>query len=52
MNAQDNDGKNELMEIYNELLPPTKKQILDIARIVKDTQEIFIKEYKLLELKK
>jgi hypothetical protein len=45
MNIQDNDGKNELIEIYNELLPSTKKQILDIARIVKDTQEILVNEY-------
>ncbi|MCL1884955.1 MAG: hypothetical protein FWF81_14510 [Defluviitaleaceae bacterium] len=46
MNTHDNDGKHELIEIYEKLLPPTKKQVLDIARIVKDTQEVLTNGFK------
>ena len=38
-------GKQELADIYNVLLPPTQKQILDIARTVRDTQDILVEEY-------
>jgi len=40
-------SKQELIDIYNALLPPTQKKILDIARTVRNTQEIINEEYKI-----
>ena len=51
MDGQEKTGKQELVEIYDNLLPPLKKQILGIAKIVEDTQEILIDEYKNTEIK-
>jgi hypothetical protein len=51
MDEKDKTGKQELIDIYNNLLPPLKKQILNIAKIVEGTQETLIEEYKNLEIK-
>ena len=46
MNNDDKTDREELIEIYNNLLPPLKKQVLNIARVVEGTQEALIEEYK------
>ena len=50
MENKEKTGREELVEIYNNLLPPLKKQVLNIAKIVEDTQEVMIAEYKGMEI--
>ena len=52
MSKQERTGRQELIDIYSNLLPPLKKKVLDVAKIVEDTQEILIEEYKSKEIRR